>query len=103
MREEFDNGDSKGYEQLFGAYNEETKTYTDRVPSSEKEEPSESITENGKRAERANTYLYNNGTLYNKKIDNINAVVTKKWDAVSFQEEFKNIEVTVELQRRRKG
>ena len=103
VREEFDNGDSKGYEQLFGAYNEETKTYTDRVPSSEKEEPSESITENGKRADRANTYLYNNGTLYNKKIDNINAVVTKKWDAVSFQEEFKNIEVTVELQRRRKG
>lgn len=98
-KEYFTNDDSRGYEQLFGAYNDQTGYYDDVFIKGDGTRVS---TENkdGKRADVNNIYLYDGGTLYNRKIDTVTVPVSKTWEAAAFQENLQDVKVTFGLQSR---
>lgn len=80
-----------------GAYNDQTGYYDDVFIKGDGTRVS---TENkdGKRADVNNIYLYDGGTLYNRKIDTVTVPVSKTWEAAAFQENLQDVKVTFGLQ-----
>lgn len=50
-----------------------------------------------------NTYLYDGGTLSNRRTGSVQTSATKDWDASAFQAEFEDVEVELTLQSRPAG
>ncbi len=88
-----------GYERVYGSVGEDgsvtdtAPNYYDRAHENTIDETDE-FTRNSK-----DISVYNNGTITNRRKDNTSVSVTKTWKAGSFQDQLKEIEVTLTLQR----
>lgn len=95
VREYLNGINSGAYEKVFGRVTEGTGTVTDVVEGQ--------TDTTGALRDDGNTWLYNGGTLSNRKIGTLPVSVTKIWKASSFQSEFENVTVVLALQCRHKG
>ena len=77
------------YEQVFGAVDEDGAVSGDVVPGGERRP--------------GNTYLYDGGTLSNRRTGSVQTSATKDWDASAFQAEFEDVTVELTLQSRPAG
>ena len=62
----------------------------------------DTVAGDGTREER-NTYVYDGGTLSNRRNDTVTVSVRKDWKAAAFQADFQDVAVTMQLQSRVKG
>ena len=89
---EYMTGGTVQYEQVFGAVDEDGAVSGDvveGVPGGERQ--------------AGNTYLYDGGTLSNRRTGSVQTGATKDWDASAFQAEFEDVTVELTLQSRPAG
>lgn len=86
---EYMTGGTVQYEQVFGAVDEDGAVSGDVVEGGERQP--------------GNTYLYDGGTLSNRRTGSVQTSATKDWDASAFQAEFKDVTVELTLQSRPAG
>ena len=97
LREE---GAPAGYEIVFGDY--ANGTFTDTEPSYQN--PDGSWNKDVTRRDRPanNPFVYNNGTISNRRTGTVPTQVTKTWEVAAFQDQLQNVQVTLQAQSRRK-
>ena len=86
---EYMTGGTVQYEQVFGEVDENGAVSGDVVPGGERQP--------------GNTYLYDGGTLSNRRTGSVQTSATKDWDASAFQAEFKDVTVELTLQSPARG
>lgn len=106
LREE---GVPNGYEIVYGDYNAKTGEFTDTRPSyqgtvDEDDDGTfdwvEDVTERERPAN--NPFVYNNGTISNRRHDTVPTQVTKTWEIAAFQDQLQDVQVTLQAQSKRK-
>lgn len=89
---EYMTGGTVQYKQVFGAVGENGAVSGDVVEGVE-----------GAERPNGNTYLYDGGTLSNRRTGSVQTSATKDWDASAFQAEFEDVKVVLTLQSRPAG
>lgn len=106
VREYLEGENAGNYEQVFGDVKKDdatgTVTYTDQVPPTETELPEETIRTTASRG-NDNTFVYDGGTLSNRRKGTTNATAVKSWEAAAFQAQLNDVRVEFTLQVRPKG
>lgn len=88
-----------GYERVYGNVGEDGSV-TDMAPNYYDRAHENTISETDEFTRNSKDIsVYNNGTITNRRKDDTSASVTKTWKAGSFQDQLKEIEVTLTLQR----
>ena len=97
LREE---GAPAGYEIVFGDY--ANGTFTDTEPSYQN--PDGSWNKDVTRRDRPanNPFVYNNGTISNRRTGTVPTQVTKTWEIAAFQDQLQQVQVTLQAQSRRR-
>ena len=97
LREE---GAPAGYEIVFGDYvNGEV---TDTEPSYQNPDGSWNKDVTGRDRPANNPFVYNDGTISNRRTGTVPTQVTKTWEVAAFQDQLQNVQVTLQAQSRRK-
>ncbi len=94
VREYMDGG---GYEQVFGAVQEDGSTDDTVWVPGDDGHLTEGVRESG------DTYLYDKGTLSNRITDTVQTEAVKTWEASAFQADFEDVTVVLTLQSRLKN
>ena len=106
MREYLEGANAENYEQVFGSVEREGTTgdvtYTDQVPPTETALPEETVRPTASRG-NDNTYVYDGGTLSNRRKGTTYATAIKSWEAAAFQAQLDGVKVEFTLQSRPKG
>ncbi len=89
---EYMTGGTVQYEQVFDEVDEDGAVSGDVVEGVE-----------GAERPNGNTYLYDGGTLSNRRTGSVQTSATKDWDASAFQAEFEDVKVVLTLQSRPAG
>lgn len=89
--------DGDGYEQVFGAVQEDGSTDDTVWVSGDDGHLTEGVRESG------DTYLYDGGTLSNRITDTVQTEAVKTWEASAFQADFEDVTVVLTLQSRLKN
>ena len=97
LREE---GAPAGYEIVFGDY--VNGTFTDTEPSYQNPDGSwnKDVTKRDRPAN--NPFVYNNGTISNRRTGTVPTQVTKTWEIAAFQDQLQQVQVTLQAQSRRR-
>ena len=104
---EYLEGDHAGdYEQVFAAVEQDENTgsvtYTDMLPDAETGVVEKEIRSSDDR-KNGDTYVYNGGTISNRRRGTTTATASKSWDAAAFQSELGGVKVEFALQSRPTG
>lgn len=106
VREYLEGENAGNYEQVFGSVERDdatgTVTYIDQVPPTETELPEETIRTTASRG-NDNTFVYDGGTLSNRRKGTTYATATKSWEAAAFQAQLHDVQVEFTLEARPKG
>ena len=97
LREE---GAPAGYEIVFGDY--ANGTFTDTEPSYQNPDGSWNKDVTGRDRPANNPFVYNNGTISNRRTGTVPTQVTKTWEIAAFQDQLQQVQVTLQAQSRRK-
>ena len=98
LREE---GAPAGYEIVFGDY--ANGTFTDTEPSYQNPDGSWNKDVTGRDRRPANNpFVYNNGTISNRRTGTVPTQVTKTWEIAAFQDQLQQVQVTLQAQSRRR-
>lgn len=97
LREE---GAPAGYEIVFGDY--ANGTFTDTEPSYQNPDGSwnKDVTKRDRPAN--NPFVYNDGTISNRRTGTVPTQVTKTWEIAAFQDQLQQVQVTLQAQSRRR-
>ena len=103
LREE---GAPSGYEIVFGDY--ANGTFTDTEPSYQGTVDKDNDGEldwnydvTGRDRPANNPFVYNNGTISNRRTGTVPTQVTKTWEVAAFQDQLQNVQVTLQAQSKR--
>lgn len=106
LREE---GAPAGYEIVFGDYDYANGTFTDTEPSYQGTVDKDNDGEldwnydvTGRDRPANNPFVYNDGTISNRRTGTVDTQVTKTWEVAAFQDQLQNVQVTLQAQSRRK-
>lgn len=97
LREE---GAPSGYEIVFGDY--ANGTFTDTGPSYQNPDGSWNKDVTGRVRPANNPFVYNNGTISNRRTGTVPTQVTKTWEIAAFQDQLQQVQVTLQAQSRRR-
>ena len=104
LREE---GAPSGYEIVFGDY--ANGTFTDTEPSYQGTVDKDNDGEldwnydvTGRDRPANNPFVYNNGTISNRRTGTVPTQVTKTWEIAAFQDQLQQVQVTLQAQSRRR-
>lgn len=97
LREE---GAPAGYEIVFGDY--VNGTFTDTEPSYQNPDGSWNKDVTGRDRPANNPFVYNGGTISNRRTGTVPTQVTKTWEIAAFQDQLQQVQVTLQAQSRRK-
>lgn len=104
LREE---GAPAGYEIVFGDY--ANGTFTDTEPSYQGTVDKDNDGEldwnydvTGRDRPATNPFVYNDGTISNRRTGTVPTQVTKTWEVAAFQDQLQNVQVTLQAQSRRR-
>ena len=98
LREE---GAPAGYEIVFGDY--ANGTFTDTEPSYQNPDGSWNKDVTGRDRRPANNpFVYNDGTISNRRTGTVPTQVTKTWEIAAFQDQLQQVQVTLQAQSRRR-
>lgn len=97
LREE---GAPAGYEIVFGDYT--NGTFTDTEPSYQNPDGSWNKDVTGRDRPANNPFVYNDGTISNRRTGTVPTQVTKTWEIAAFQDQLQQVQVTLQAQSRRR-